>query len=156
MLSPDEKSAISVAWIEKETTNERLQTLLEKNSLEVAKILRKLTETEVFLTNQKGRWTTYYVNTDFKELTNGVSNGVSNGVPNGVSNGVPNSDSTTMAVLNLIKENPHISRKEIAEKVGIAIKTVQKHINKLKFHGLIQRRGPATRGGYWEVLTQND
>ena len=142
-FSADECSALSVAWVEQEVTNERLQTLLEKNSLQVAKLLRNLTEVEALTAEQNGRWTTYHINTDFKEL--------SNGVPNGVSNGVSNSDSTTMAVLKLIQNNPYISRKEIATEIGIAIKTVQKHINKLKYHGLIRRSGPATRGGYWEI-----
>lgn len=150
-FSVDECSALSVAWVEQEVTNERLQTLLEKNSLQVAKLLRNLTEIEALTAEQNGRWTTYHINIDFRELSNGVSNGVPNGVPNGVSNGVPNSDSTTMAVLELIQNNPYISRKEIAINIGIAIKTVQKHINKLKYHGFIRRSGPATRGGYWEI-----
>ena len=94
----------------------------------------------------------YGEHADFKELLNGVSNGVSNEVSNGVSNGVSNSDSTTMVVLKLIQNNPYISRKEIAINIGIAIKTVQKHINKLKYNGLIRRSGPATRGGYWEII----
>ena len=69
-----------------------------------------------------------------------------------MSNGVSNSDKTTLAILELIKINPYIYRKEIAEKIGIALKTVQKHINKLKYHGVIRRCGPATRGGYWEII----
>ena len=150
-FSVDECSALSVAWVEQEVTNERLQTLLEKNSLQVAKLLRNLTEIEALTAEQNGRWTTYHINIDFRELSNGVSNGVPNGVSNGVPNGVPNSDSTTMAVLELIQNNPYISRKEIAINIGIAIKTVQKHINKLKYHGFIRRSGPATRGGYWEI-----
>ena len=139
-LSSDECAALSVALVEKELTNERLQTLLDQNSLQVAKILRNLTEIEALVAEQNGRWTTYHINRNFKELSNGVSNGVSN------------SDKTTLAILELIKINPYIYRKEIAEKIGIALKTVQKHINKLKYHGVIRRCGPATRGGYWEII----
>ena len=139
-LSSDECAALSIALVEKELTNERLQTLLDQNSLQVAKILRNLTEIEALVAEQNGRWTTYHINRNFKELSNGVSNGVSN------------SDETTLAILELIKINPYIYRKEIAEKIGIALKTVQKHINKLKYHGVIRRCGPATRGGYWEII----
>ena len=35
---------------------------------------------------------------------------------------------------------------------GIALKTVQKHINKLKYQGIIRRSGPITRGGRWEII----
>ena len=66
-----------------------------------------------------------------KEKT-GVSNEVSNRVSNGVSNTVSNWEGTTTAVLQFIKENPNITRKIMAEKISIAIKNVQEHINKLK------------------------
>jgi len=47
-------------------------------------------------------------------------------------------------------ENPQITRKELAEKLFINQSSVQKHINKLKKSGLIERIGP-DKGGYWEV-----
>ena len=99
-----------------------------------------------------GRWTTYQINPNYKELFGGVSNEVSNEVSNGVSNGVSNSDNTTLDILYLIQKNPFISRREIAAIKGIALKTVQKHINKLKYQGIIRRSGPITRGGRWEII----
>ena len=71
---------------------------------------------------------------------------------NEVSNTVPNWEGTTAVVLQLIKDNPNITRKKIAEKIGIAVKNVQEHINKLKAGGAIRRSGSATFGGQWEII----
>ena len=69
-----------------------------------------------------------------------------------MSNTVPNWEGTTAVVLQLIKDNPNITRKMIAEKIGIAVKNVQEHINKLKAGGAIRRSGSATFGGHWEII----
>lgn len=81
-----------------------------------------------------------------------VLQGVPNEVSNGVSNGVSNTTDTTIAILNLIRETPTITRLELASALGLAVKTVQKHITKLKHTGRIQRMGSSTRGGYWQVI----
>ena len=53
-------------------------------------------------------------------------------------------------VLQLIINNPMISRKELSNKIGINPSVIQKHINKLKEIGLIKRVGSA-KGGYWKI-----
>ena len=53
--------------------------------------------------------------------------------------------------MELIKENPFISRKELSEKLTINSSAVQKHIQKLKSEGLIKRIG-GDRGGHWEII----
>ena len=86
------------------------------------------------------------------DIVKPVSNTVFNEVSNRVSNTVPNWEGTTAVVLQLIKDNPNITRKMIAEKIGIAVKNVQEHINKLKAGGDIRRSGSATFGGHWEII----
>ena len=54
-------------------------------------------------------------------------------------------------VLQLIKSNPKITRKEIAESIWIAPSAIQKHINALKENKLIKRIG-GDRSGYWAVM----
>lgn len=54
-------------------------------------------------------------------------------------------------VLQIIEENPRISRKALALKLGINESAVQKHIENLKKREAIRRIGPA-KGGYWEVV----
>ncbi|MCL2098372.1 MAG: Fic family protein [Bacteroidales bacterium] len=53
-------------------------------------------------------------------------------------------------VLALIKENPKITRKELSERLGINPSAVQKHIQKLKIDGLIERIG-SDKTGYWKI-----
>ena len=54
-------------------------------------------------------------------------------------------------IIELIKENSSISKKELAEKIGISTTAIDKNIDSLKKKGLIKRQGP-DRGGYWEII----
>lgn len=54
-------------------------------------------------------------------------------------------------ILQLIKENPTITRNALAETIGISPSAIQKHINRLKTDNIIVRHG-GDRGGHWEVL----
>jgi ATP-dependent DNA helicase RecG len=53
-------------------------------------------------------------------------------------------------ILELIKQNPSISREELSNKLKINPSAIQKHISKLKEKGILKRIG-ADKGGYWEV-----
>ncbi len=101
--------------------------------------------------------------------SNGVSNnsqGVSNGLSNtseGVSNnseGVSNKLSEMLSngtkwIYECIKDNPTINRKEISFKTGISLKNIQKHINKLKSLGILERVG-TPNNGYWKIIINNN
>jgi ATP-dependent DNA helicase RecG len=61
-------------------------------------------------------------------------------------------EETTQKILELISQNPKISRKEMAINiVGITEDGVKYNLNKLKNNGIIERIGPAKRG-YWKIL----
>jgi Predicted transcriptional regulator containing an HTH domain and an uncharacterized domain shared with the mammalian protein Schlafen len=53
-------------------------------------------------------------------------------------------------VLSLIKKDNSVSRKIIAEKLGISTATVARDIDSLKSKGLIERAG-GDRGGHWKI-----
>lgn len=57
---------------------------------------------------------------------------------------------TALKTLELIKQNPKISRKELCEELKINPSAVQKHIEKLKEAKMIERIGGA-KGGEWRV-----
>ncbi len=53
-------------------------------------------------------------------------------------------------ILELVNENPYISKREMSEKIGISTTAIDKNISTLKKKGLLKRVGPA-RGGHWEI-----
>lgn len=54
-------------------------------------------------------------------------------------------------ILKLTKENPYISKKELAEIIGISTTAIDKNIKQLKKKGLLKRIGP-DKGGHWEIV----
>jgi len=57
-------------------------------------------------------------------------------------------------ILQIIKESPEMSRKELTKELNINPSAVQKRVEKLKQKGLIKRVGGA-RGGYWEIIKKS-
>ena len=53
-------------------------------------------------------------------------------------------------MLILIKANPNVAKKGLAEKLHISTTAVDKNISSLKKKGLLKRIGP-DKGGHWEV-----
>jgi ATP-dependent DNA helicase RecG len=61
------------------------------------------------------------------------------------------SEKSSEKIIRLIKENLSISAREIADKVGLLSRTVEKHLSKLKEKGVLKRVGP-DKGGHWEAV----
>jgi ATP-dependent DNA helicase RecG len=57
---------------------------------------------------------------------------------------------TQKLMLNLVKENKYVSKKEMSEIIGIRTSSIDKNIQTLKKKGFLRRVGPA-RGGHWEI-----
>ena len=53
-------------------------------------------------------------------------------------------------IVELIKANPKISKKEMAENIGISTTAVDKHIRSLREKGILKRVG-GDRSGHWEL-----
>jgi ATP-dependent DNA helicase RecG len=51
----------------------------------------------------------------------------------------------------MIKENPSISKNELAAQIGISYKAIGKNIASLNKKNLIRRNGP-DKGGHWEIV----
>ena len=67
-LDNEEVFILSVALTEDTVTNSLIQTLLDKNSLQVGKLLYSLVERNILVSQSKGRWTSYEVNRDFIKI----------------------------------------------------------------------------------------
>lgn len=59
-----------------------------------------------------------------------------------------------MAVLKVIKENPHITQKALAAALGKSERTIKTRMSTLQEKGLIQRKN-GKRNGYWEILDRS-
>ena len=58
---------------------------------------------------------------------------------------------TRDAILQMIRENAHISSSMMAERLGINRSAVSKHLKKMQDAGVIRREGP-DKGGMWVVM----
>ena len=55
------------------------------------------------------------------------------------------------AIVELIKGNPYISRKEIAQRLSIHDSSVKRRLVSLQERNIIERIG-AAKGGYWNII----
>ena len=55
------------------------------------------------------------------------------------------------SILSAIRHNSKISAVEIAMKVGLSSRAVEKRIKSMRENGIIRRVGP-DKGGYWEII----
>ena len=74
---------------------------------------------------------------------------IANNIVNSI---VSNDKEKTMqkAIIAQMRDNPHITSKELAKTIGIAQRNIQVHIKSLKEQGFIERVG-AKFGGHWVV-----
>ena len=56
-----------------------------------------------------------------------------------------------LTVLNIIRENPFITRDKLADKLKINVSAMRKHIDALRRKGFLERVGP-DKGGHWEIV----
>lgn len=61
-------------------------------------------------------------------------------------------EKTTEKIVRLMKENPQITNKELADACGITEDGVYWNTKKLRKNNIIRRVG-GDKGGHWEVLT---
>lgn len=54
-------------------------------------------------------------------------------------------------ILNLIESNSHITKRELAERIGISTTAIDKHIDTLKEKKVLERRG-GRKEGYWQII----
>ncbi|MBO4409528.1 MAG: winged helix-turn-helix transcriptional regulator, partial [Spirochaetales bacterium] len=54
------------------------------------------------------------------------------------------------SLYNLLKEEPHITRSEAAERLGISESSVYRELKRLEDYGKIRREG-SKKSGYWVI-----
>jgi ATP-dependent DNA helicase RecG len=58
-------------------------------------------------------------------------------------------------ILGLIIRDPRVSKKAMAQAIGISTTAIDKNLTKLKQRGILRRVGP-DKGGHWEVVQENE
>ena len=65
--------------------------------------------------------------------------------------GSEKSSEKNQAIISAIRLNPKVTAAEIAMKLGVSSRAVEKRIKTLRENGVIRRIG-GDKGGYWEVI----
>jgi predicted HTH transcriptional regulator len=79
-----------------------------------------------------------------------------NDVTENLENVTESSDDVTekqrkIVLLDILRSNPHTATGQLAERLSITRRTVQRDIDKLKAQGILERVGP-DKGGYWNII----
>jgi predicted HTH transcriptional regulator len=97
-----------------------------------------------------GHWK--IVNDQLKDKPEDKNDGLADGLVDGlVERLVDGLVENQKKILKLIQNDPHISKKKMAETVGISSTAVDKNMETLKKRGLIKRFGNA-RYGHWKII----
>ena len=64
-------------------------------------------------------------------------------------------DTVNDTVFSLMKQDKHVTAKEMSERLGISLSTVRRKIKELRDTGKIERIG-SDKSGYWKLLKQGD
>lgn len=93
---------------------------------------------------QSGPFIDFMLNEILKTLQKNIKEEVTNKIPNKVPN------KSELSILKLLADNPHLTRVELADKVGITENGVKKIIANMKAAGWIERMG-SNKTGFWIV-----
>jgi DNA-binding IscR family transcriptional regulator len=58
--------------------------------------------------------------------------------------------SSALAIIAMIRDNPQVAISEMATKLGLSERAVEKNLRSLREQNLIVRVGPP-KGGYWDI-----
>lgn len=106
---------------------------------------------------QSGPFIDFMLNEILKSLQSNIKKEVPNKVPNKVPDKVPDKvpNTSEVAILRLLSENPHMTRVELAAATGLTENGIKKTIANMKRAGWIERQG-SNKTGYWIVNCAND
>ena len=124
-INNEEKLVLAIALTEGSTSNYRMQLLLGKNSLEVGKTLYTLVGKGMLVPVNKGRWTSYSLNSEY--IGDKKSRSKSQGVKSqGVKSRNEKRQETIQKLMNYCKEPRTLQ--EISEHLGYSDKYRMKRV----------------------------
>ena len=72
------------------------------------------------------------------------------GIKDGVKDGVKQPSDIQRHLIYMMKLNPYITTKELAQKTNIKFRTLQRYISQLQSMGILVRKG-SRKDGYWMI-----
>lgn len=105
-LKAEEQIILATAYLEKNVSNTRLQTILNLHATDVGKYLAELVEKEMLIVDAKGRWTTYRINSDYQQKPDQLT-------LEDVSVDQPKLNSTDKIIYEYVCSNGFITAKEV-------------------------------------------
>lgn len=164
-FTANEQQVMAYVWNGDSVSNMELQQMLGKNSLEIGKLLHNMVDKNLLNQESKNRWTTYNINKEItpkngSEVKSEVKNEKSevknrkSEVKNEVKSGKGTLAKSENDVLNLIKQNSHITYAEIGETLSLGETSVYKILKNLREKNLIHRKGGRVYG-YWVVNNES-
>lgn len=66
-LAPEKQIILGTAYLEKTVSNQRLQQMMDLHPTDIGKLLSDLVDNGMLISERKGRWTTYTINTDYEK-----------------------------------------------------------------------------------------
>ena len=91
-----------------------------------------------------------FINKKQIESENNSTDGVKDGVKDSVKDGVKQPSDIQRYLIYMMKLNPYITTKELAQKTNIKFRTLQRYISQLQSMGILVRKG-SRKDGYWMI-----
>ena len=91
-----------------------------------------------------------FINKKQIEPENNTTDGVKDGVKDSVKDGVKQPSDIQRHLIYMMKLNPYITTKELAQKTNIKFRTLQRYISQLQSMGILVRKG-SRKDGYWMI-----
>ena len=134
-LSSNEQIILSTAYLEHEVSNNRLQTILDLHSTDIGKLLYNLVQKGMFISDSKGRWTTYTINSAYRvDDTQPQDADVQN------NDNQKRFNSTDQVIYDYVKANGRITSIQVMEITKInTLSGATKALSRLTKLGLIEK-----------------
>lgn len=138
-LDKDERLALILAYVDKEVTNSRLSNIGAIHSADSSKILRKLVDKSLLISDGIGRGMKYFINDKFK--ITGVKPAHTGGKP----------AEQELVILNYLKEHKKITTAKVKELLNIKDSRAREILKSMTVNLIIQKLGSG-RNTYYGVI----
>lgn len=116
-LQAEEQIILATAYLEEKVSNSRLQSVLNLPSIQIGRLLTGLVNKDMLIAEKHGRWTTYYINTEYKSFPEQLE-------LNDISTAVVDLNQTDQLIYQYVKVNGMITTQEVVNTID-TITTVQ-------------------------------